>query len=208
MNHATQIKVGVAVQHITLIGLIALEIVDAWTLNAVLACALVHVVQTGYLHRGASHKWLRIDGWRQYVVAYVPHFLCNGSAFAFSVAHRTHHAFSDTDKDPHSPHHIGVAKVWFTFWPVFTAPSGIVRDLIRQPAFLQAHKHYALSCTLLYVLAAFANPNVLAVLSLTCVLGFHRAGLYNTAGHLIKSDSWWLKWLTGHQKHHDNPAKF
>ena len=207
MNHATQIKIGVAVHHVTLVALAAMGAVDAWAANFVLACALAHVVQADYLHRGVSHRWLRFDGWRQYVAAYVPHFLCNGSAFAFSVAHRTHHAFSDTSRDPHSPQHIGVAKVWFTFWPVFVPPSGVVRDLIKRPAFLQAHKHYALTCTVLYALAASAGPDVLAVLSLTCVLSFHRAGLYNTAGHLVKSDSWWLKWLTRHQRHHVNPAK-
>lgn len=207
MKHATQIRIGVAVHHATLLLLVLFGNVDAWLSNLVLACALLHVVQADYLHRGVSHRWLRFDGWRQYVAAYVPHLLCLGSALSFTVAHRTHHAFSDTQSDPHSPQHIGVFRVWFTLWPRFTPPPGIVRDLTKRPAFLQAHRLYALTCLVLYVLAATASTDVLAILSLTCVLSFHRAGLYNTAGHLVKSNVWWLKWLTRHQKHHLNPAK-
>jgi fatty-acid desaturase len=207
MKHATQVKMGVAAHHVTLIALLLFDLVDAWAVNIVLACALMHVVQAEYLHRGVSHRWIRFDGWRQYVAAYVPHLLCSGSAFAFTLAHRTHHVYSDTERDPHSPRHIGVARVWLTLWPVFTAPTGIVRDLMRHPAFLQAHNYYAVFCAALYVLAAAASFDVLAVLSLTCVLGFHRAGLYNTAGHLVTSDPWWLRWLTRHRRHHENPAK-
>ena len=35
-------------------------------------------------------------------------FICQGSSFlnprAYAIMHREHHAYSDTDKDPHSPH--------------------------------------------------------------------------------------------------------
>lgn len=41
-------------------------------------------------------------------------FLCQGSSFlnprAYAIMHRMHHAYSDTEKDPHSPHFI--KDVW------------------------------------------------------------------------------------------------
>jgi len=62
--------------------------------------------QSFFLHRYGAHKqftmsrrWERVFHLTTYLVQ-GPSFL---SARAYAVLHRMHHAFSDTDKDPHSP---------------------------------------------------------------------------------------------------------
>ena len=51
-------------------------------------------------------------GWERFFYACT--FLCQGSSFlsprGYAILHREHHAFSDTDKDPHSPH------IYKTLW--------------------------------------------------------------------------------------------
>ena len=69
--------------------------------------------QTFFLHRYASHKMFKMNPfWEK--VFYMMSFLTQGSSFlnprAYAIMHRMHHAYSDTEKDPHSPHFI--KDVW------------------------------------------------------------------------------------------------
>ncbi|TZF83109.1 acyl-CoA desaturase [Pedobacter sp. BS3] len=64
-------------------------------------------VQTFFLHRYASHKVFSMNTfWEK--TFYLLTYLFQGSSFlkpfAYATMHRDHHAFSDTEKDPHSPH--------------------------------------------------------------------------------------------------------
>ncbi len=63
--------------------------------------------QTFFLHRYASHKMFSMSkGWERFF--YLLTFLTQGSSFlnprAYAIMHRMHHTYSDTQKDPHSPH--------------------------------------------------------------------------------------------------------
>jgi len=63
--------------------------------------------QTFFLHRYGAHKQFTMSrGWER--CFYFMTFLAQGSSFlvprAYAYLHREHHAFSDTPRDPHSPH--------------------------------------------------------------------------------------------------------
>lgn len=63
--------------------------------------------QTFFLHRYSSHNMFTMSTfWEKFF--YLGTFLTQGSSFlvprAYAVMHRAHHAHSDTEKDPHSPH--------------------------------------------------------------------------------------------------------
>jgi len=63
--------------------------------------------QTFFLHRYSSHKMFSMSkGWERFF--YMLTFLTQGSSFlnprAYAIMHRMHHTYSDTQKDPHSPH--------------------------------------------------------------------------------------------------------
>lgn len=62
--------------------------------------------QTFYLHRYGAHKMFTMNTfWERFF--YFLTFLTQGSSFlnprAYAILHRMHHAYSDTEKDPHSP---------------------------------------------------------------------------------------------------------
>jgi stearoyl-CoA desaturase (delta-9 desaturase) len=64
--------------------------------------------QTFFLHRYAAHKMFTMSRfWER--AFYLLTFVTQGSSFliprAYALLHRMHHAFSDTEKDPHSPQH-------------------------------------------------------------------------------------------------------
>jgi stearoyl-CoA desaturase (delta-9 desaturase) len=62
--------------------------------------------QTFFLHRYGAHKQFTMGhGWER--AFFLITFLTQGSSFlvprAYAYLHREHHAFSDTERDPHSP---------------------------------------------------------------------------------------------------------
>ncbi|OJV13003.1 MAG: acyl-CoA desaturase [Dyadobacter sp. 50-39] len=64
--------------------------------------------QTFFLHRYSAHKmFIMSKPWERFF--YLLTYVSQGSSYlsprAYAILHRMHHAFSDTDKDPHSPHH-------------------------------------------------------------------------------------------------------
>jgi stearoyl-CoA desaturase (delta-9 desaturase) len=65
------------------------------------------LMQTFFLHRYASHGMFTFKrGWERFF--YLLTYLFQGASFlvpsAYAWLHRAHHAYSDTEKDPHSPH--------------------------------------------------------------------------------------------------------
>src|SRR5665213_2453544 len=63
--------------------------------------------QTFFNHRYAAHKMFTMSkGWEKFF--YFLTFITQGSSFlnprGYAILHRMHHAYSDTEKDPHSPH--------------------------------------------------------------------------------------------------------
>ncbi|MDX2188761.1 MAG: acyl-CoA desaturase [Bacteroidota bacterium] len=64
--------------------------------------------QTFFLHRYAAHKMFTMNPfWEKFFFLF--QFVTQGASYlsprAYSILHRMHHAYSDTEKDPHSPHH-------------------------------------------------------------------------------------------------------
>lgn len=62
---------------------------------------------TFFLHRYASHQMFTMNKfWEKFY--YLATFFTMGSSYlvprAYAIMHRQHHAYSDTSKDPHSPH--------------------------------------------------------------------------------------------------------
>jgi stearoyl-CoA desaturase (delta-9 desaturase) len=64
--------------------------------------------QTFFLHRYGAHRMFTMNRfWERFF--YVFTFITQGSSFlnprAYAIMHRMHHAYSDTEKDPHSPYY-------------------------------------------------------------------------------------------------------
>jgi stearoyl-CoA desaturase (delta-9 desaturase) len=75
--------------------------------------------QTFFLHRYGAHKMFSMSkGWERFFYLFT--WITQGSSFlnprAYAIMHRMHHAYSDTEKDPHSPHFFKevFSMMWFT----------------------------------------------------------------------------------------------
>ncbi len=67
-------------------------------------------MQTFFLHRYGAHRMFTMSPRMEKVFHFLT-FLFQGSSYlnprGYALLHREHHAFSDTDKDPHTPHNPG-----------------------------------------------------------------------------------------------------
>lgn len=101
-----------------------------WVLASVVMFFLMRCV-------GAVITYHRILGHRTHTMDPVVEFICVGLGFyssmsspiEFCAAHTNHHKYMDTEKDPHSPKHIG----WKAMFPVFWTDryNGDIRTALR-----------------------------------------------------------------------------
>ncbi len=82
--------------------------------------------QTFFLHRYAAHKAFTMSPFTEKVF-FILTWIFQGSnylsPFGYGTMHRMHHAFADTENDPHSPKYD--ESVWKMMWKTKTIYSGI-----------------------------------------------------------------------------------
>ena len=176
---------------------------------------------SGTYHRLLSHKSYDPPKWWIYLGTLFGTLGGTGSSIAWCAVHREHHRFTDTEKDPHSPHHHGFWRVQFL--SMFHNPHvKYVPDLLRSSFHINMHKYYwlihAFYALALYTIDPFAL--VYAWLFPSFIL-WHAGSSINTWSHTIgwqnhdSKDTSTNHWLTGifvwgegwHNNHHYNPTQ-
>lgn len=98
------------------------------------------LVQTVFLHRYASHGMFGLTrGWER--TFHFLTYLFQGSSYlvprAYAYMHRAHHAYSDTDKDPHTPHKF--SNVFTMMLDTKRAYAALVKREVEPEARFQGH---------------------------------------------------------------------
>ena len=92
-------------------------------------------------HRLLTHRSYQCPKWFEYLMSFITTFSFTGSAITWIAIHRKHHKYADTEKDPHSPDHMGFWRVQF-----FTAFADVegryATDLMRNKFYKWQHKYY------------------------------------------------------------------
>jgi stearoyl-CoA desaturase (Delta-9 desaturase) len=88
--------------------------------------------QTFFLHRYAAHKMFEMNRfWEK--TFYILTYIFQGSSFlnprAYAIMHRMHHAFSDTERDLHSPHFF--SSVFGLMWKTKEIYFDLLRNQIK-----------------------------------------------------------------------------
>jgi stearoyl-CoA desaturase (Delta-9 desaturase) len=85
--------------------------------------------QTFFLHRYSAHAMFKMNKfWERFF--YLLTYVSQGSSYltpkAYAILHRMHHAYSDTEKDPHSPHH--ASNVFTMMWKTKSIYNAVLKD--------------------------------------------------------------------------------
>ena len=87
---------------------------------------LALLVTTVYLHRSLSHRSLTLAPGVRFACRVITWLTTGMKPREWVAVHRKHHAFTDTERDPHSPRVLGFARVQF-------ANAALYRRVARDP---------------------------------------------------------------------------
>jgi len=180
----------------------------------------------GY-HRLLTHRGFKVPKWFEYTLSVIGTLALQSGPLSWVTTHRVHHAFTETEKDPHSPR---FGTYWGHIGWIFrgTAQNQSWATMQRYcPDFANDRFHQLLNKYYLvptFILAAilFAVGGVSMVLwgvFLKTVIGWHFTWLVNSATHLwgtrrfetrddsrnnglIAAITWGEGW---HNNHHAHP---
>lgn len=172
-------------------------------------------VNVGY-HRLATHNsFVPKYAWTRYLMIFMGLFAMMGGPIVWAQYHRYHHAFTDTDKDPHSP----IKGKWYAhfLWTLNppSVPAIIVKDLIKDKllGWMNLHCRSIVIITLLIVF--LLNQTAGLALLLAMVMSFNiEMGINSLFGHDSKGskNTMALQYITFgaslHKNHHINPKNY
>ena len=148
-------------------------------------------VGLGY-HRLLTHGGFKTPRWLERFLATCGTLALQSGPIAWVTTHRVHHAFTETDKDPHSPRngtywaHIG----WIFRGTAQMQPDSVVKryspDLLRDPYLVALEKFYFVTpivvAAVLFLIGGWQM--VVWGIFLRTVVGWHSTWLVNSATHL------------------------
>ncbi len=105
------------------------------------------------LHRFFTHKTYETGKIREVVLRFFAFITGQGPTLSWVNIHRTHHAYEDTEKDPHSPFHMKWWQIYLAFLPK-TSSRNFVVDLLRSKGskyFLFENKYYLYMWIVLWI---------------------------------------------------------
>ena len=166
----------------------------------------------GY-HRLLTHRSFECPVWFERFITLCATIGLTGPAIDWVAIHKAHHRFADTEKDPHSPDHLGVFRVHFL--TMFTKVDIKYAGRLLKDKFLLFQRKYYFVLNLIYATALFfvdpfaliyawLFPAAILILLGTSVLSInHRNNKpHDNIIHGL------LTWGEGfHETHHENPNK-
>lgn len=148
-------------------------------------------IGVGY-HRLLTHRGFKVPKWVEYVLSVMGTFALQSGPLSWVTTHRIHHAFTETDKDPHSPKN---GTYWSHIGWIFrgTAQNQSQATMQRYcPDFANdrfhqiLNKHYWVPTAIVggILFAIGGVPMMLWGIFLRTVFGWHSTWLVNSATHL------------------------
>ena len=188
-----------------LVALVAYFLIGGWGI------AIVY-------HRYISHKSFEAPAWFIKIGTILGILGGVGSPIQWVCQHREHHAFADTDRDPHRPGGSIKNFLFMHFFPMLLPASPkFAVDLLRDPVQKKIHDRYWL-VHLAYVIIllcidpfaivyAYLFPNFLLWHAIASLGTFAHIRLFGTRPCTTRDDSgnmWLLAWLAFGEGWHNN----
>ena len=173
------------------------------------------------LHRYFAHRSFETSKFWHIIMCVVSPIACGGSPYSYAVAHRTHHAYSDTKNDPHSPANSSLLDVAFFNWNLKAMSFKFAKHL-NDKWIVFSHNYYLLIILVFALLIMTIDVELLFVYNLAVLFNFFGFLCVNVLSHKqtvtsyknanISKDQSTNDLVTGflfgewHSNHHNNPC--
>jgi len=173
------------------------------------------------LHRYLSHKTFKTGKYRDLFLRYISIYAGLGPSIMWVVAHRQHHADSDTDQDYQNPRTIGKFNSWFTIYPKTQFKTIYGKDIIKCKHSRFIYNNYFKIQAACYTILFLINPWLpIIVMAIPMTITFHGAASIGVLTHIWgyrvldtkdKSTNNWFASLLScgegwHNYHHGRPG--
>ena len=194
------------------------------TLNLVLSLIVGYVISlfatfTG-MHRYCSHNSYSVNKFWHWILYLAGTIQCVGAPLHWANIHLIHHEHADTEKDPHSPKHMGYIKTFFAGWFEWKHASfknEIIKKIAKDPAAAFTDRYYVYIIISWVLIVYLINPSLIwALFFFPMFFSLVIPAVINTFSHAINGSGARNNRLLGlvlggdvayHQVHHDNPQK-
>lgn len=171
---------------------------------------------SSYAHRTLAHGTIE---WKSSKLEWFQIFMCVasgiGSPLGWAAVHRMHHAYLDTEKDPHSPWQIGFFRSYFHLWwvdPTKVSPK-FLAGLTKHKKLLWIHQN-SIICLIAVHAILFGLFGLIGLAA--SALGVHAMGFTNAVNHYVSepkeirsTPTWWMQVGENcHEHHHNSPRDY
>lgn len=175
------------------------------------------------LHRYLAHKSFKTGPIRDIFLRYITIWTGLGPSIMWVIAHRHHHAYSDTEQDFQNPRIIGAFRSWFTIYPKLNFSPRWGKDLYNNKHNRFIYNNYFKIQAILYICLFLINPYLcFSLLALPAVGCFHGAASIGVLTHMWGYRPWNSKdsstnnWIAAimmpgegwHNHHHARPGDY
>ena len=216
MENTTKLLINHMFCHLMLIP--AFIYGDLWMFIAAFAWwyIIAIVAISGGYHRYYSHNSFKTNRWYPWTVNILGMFAGAGPAMTWAATHRQHHAYSDTELDPHSHSIKGIWSVYVNTWGYnFKIKRRFVKRLLQDSTLKFFYKYYFHLNVVIILLFTIIDPMFMVFgYAIPVVLAFHGYGILNVLGHKNghPNNSWIANILTAgegwHENHHRRAGSF
>lgn len=180
----------------------------------------------GY-HRLLTHRGFKTPKWFEYFLTFCGTLALQSGAISWVTTHRLHHAFTETDKDPHSPTkglywaHIGWIFQGTAQNQTEATMTRYAPDMMKDPVHRFMNKYYWVSPIIASVILFAIGGWTMVIWGtfLRTVFGWHATWLVNSATHTwgtrrfdsrdTSTNNGWIAAITWgegwHNNHHTYP---
>ena len=160
-------------------------------------------------HRCISHKQIILFPPLEAAVIWAGTIASGCSPLSWAGVHRMHHAYADTEKDPHSPKYKSWLEILFSTYRIKKIPRRFVKDLYENPRVVFFHRNRLYTFIATYAIALSISPVLVLYFISLVPLSFICYGLLNLLGHDDDGarNRWWINAFApfegNHYDHHE-----
>lgn len=217
---------------LAVLGIVLIALSSAWWMLLVSYVIFILMCPLGIsagLHRLVTHKSFKTNKIIERILLLFSVYATVGSSIAWVAMHRMHHAFSDNDKDPHTPYDnnkLTIKNILHTWLGIGDAgtmqlPISFVKDIVRDPYHKFIHDNYFKILLIPVAILFLISPIWAMVLySIPATMALHTTSIVNVLGHSHgyrnyntkdRSTNSWIANLVSlgegwHNNHHSKPA--